>query len=115
MTRVRTWSLALLAASSLGLAACGSSTSSEGTTAPPSTLPPATTPASTVPLATISDPFADSCYGVCRDCLKPVTVAREQTILRALRARPDPHAGMRAMFTNIIYSPEFFNPDAKDE
>ena len=51
MTRVRTWSLALLAALSLGLAACGSSSSSSTTT-----TPPATTPASTVPIATISDP-----------------------------------------------------------
>jgi len=56
MTRVRTWSLALLAASSLGLAACGSSSSSSTTTTPPATTPASTTPASTVPIATISDP-----------------------------------------------------------
>lgn len=49
MTRVRTWTLVLVAASGLGLAACGSSSSSSTTTAPVATTAPAT-------IGTISDP-----------------------------------------------------------
>ena len=57
MTRVRTWSLVLVAASALGLAACGSSSSS------PTTTTASTTPASTVPLATIAQPSAAGTIG----------------------------------------------------
>jgi len=60
MTRVRIWSLAVLAASGLGLAACGSSSSSSTTTTSASA---ATTPASTVPIATIVQPSAAGTIG----------------------------------------------------
>jgi len=69
MTRVRTWALVALTASSLGLAACGSSSASSTTTAPASTTSPgaSTTPstASTAatPPATIADPSAAGTFG----------------------------------------------------
>ena len=57
MTRLRTWTFVALAASSLGLAACGSSSSSSTTTT--------TTAASTTPstYATVSDPSAAGTIG----------------------------------------------------
>jgi peptidylprolyl isomerase len=55
MTRVRTWSFVLLAASGLGLAACGSSSSSPTTTAAP--------PTTAVTIGTISDPSAAGTAG----------------------------------------------------
>ena len=60
MTRVRTWSLVLLAASGLGLAACGSSSSSPTTTAAPAT--PTTSAAPTV-IGTIADPSPAGTFG----------------------------------------------------
>ncbi len=54
MTRARTWSLVLLTASGLGLAACGSSSSSPSTTA--STATPAV-------IGTISAPSAPGTFG----------------------------------------------------
>jgi len=57
MTRVRTWSLVLLAASGLGLAACGSSSSSPSTTSAP-----ATTAAPAV-IGTIADPSPAGTFG----------------------------------------------------
>jgi peptidylprolyl isomerase len=62
MTRLRTWTFVALAASSLGLAACGSSSSSSTTTTAAST---ATTGASTTPAtyATIGDPSAAGTIG----------------------------------------------------
>ena len=57
MIRVRTWSLVLVTAAGLGLAACSSSNSASSTTTTPTTTASApTTPASTVPIATIADP-----------------------------------------------------------
>jgi peptidylprolyl isomerase len=61
MTRVRTWSLVLVAAAGLGLAACGSSSSSSTTTTTASSAP--TTPATTVPIATIAQPSAAGTIG----------------------------------------------------
>ncbi len=61
MTRVRTWSLVILAASGLGLAACGSSSSSAETTAPPSSS--TTTTTAPVQIGTISDPSAAGTWG----------------------------------------------------
>jgi len=58
MTRVRTWSLVLLAATGLGLAACGSSSSSSSTTAAPAT--PTTAP---VVIGTIADPSPAGTFG----------------------------------------------------
>jgi len=58
MTRVRTWSLVLVTAAGLGLAACGSSTSASTTTS--TTSAPTTT---TVPIATIADPSAAGTIG----------------------------------------------------
>jgi len=60
MTRARTWTVAVLAASSLGLAACSSSSSSSTTTTAPTA---ATSPASTVPIGTIADPSAAGTIG----------------------------------------------------
>lgn len=59
MTRVRTWSLVLVTAAGLGLAACSSSSSSSTTTAPASS----TSSAPTTPLATVSDPSATGTIG----------------------------------------------------
>ena len=55
MTRARTWTLVLLTASSLGLAACGSSSTSSTTTTS-AAVSPTTTPVAAGPIATISDP-----------------------------------------------------------
>ena len=60
MTRVRTWTFALLAVSSVGLAACGSSSSSPTTTAPASS---ATAPTTTVPIGTVADPSPAGTFG----------------------------------------------------
>jgi hypothetical protein len=57
MTRLRTWSLVVLALSALGLAGCGGSSSSPTTT---SSLSPSTTTA----LATITDPSPVGTFGV---------------------------------------------------
>ena len=59
MTRVRTWSLVLVTAAGLGLAACGSSS----VASPPTTASAPTTPASTVPIATIAQPSAPGTIG----------------------------------------------------
>ena len=61
MTRVRTWSLVLVAVSGLGLAACGSSAASPTTTSPASSTP---TTAAAGPIGTISDPSAAGTWGV---------------------------------------------------
>jgi len=58
MTRLRTWALVALAASSLGLAACGSSSSSSTTTTAPSC--PSTV---TQGIGTIADPSAAGTIG----------------------------------------------------
>ena len=58
MTRLRTWTLVAVAASSLGLAACGSSSSSATTTSGPST--PSTTPPG---IGTVADPSAPGTIG----------------------------------------------------
>jgi len=61
MTRARTWTLVLLAASSLGLAACGSSSSSSTTTTgAAATAPTTSAPAS---IGTISDPSPAGTWG----------------------------------------------------
>jgi peptidylprolyl isomerase len=60
MTRVRTWSLVLVTAAGLGLAACSSSSSSPTTTAPAA---PTTSAAPTSSIATISDPSAPGTIG----------------------------------------------------
>jgi peptidylprolyl isomerase len=60
MTPVRTWTIAVLAAAGLGLAACGSSSSSTTST---TSAAATTTPASTVPVATIAQPSAPGTIG----------------------------------------------------
>ncbi len=59
MTRVRTWSLVALAASGLGLAACGSSSASPATTA----APVVTTTTAPAVIGTVSDPSAAGTIG----------------------------------------------------
>jgi len=59
MTRVRTWSLVALAASGLGLAACGSSSSSSTTTA----APVVTTTTAPIVIGTVADPSAAGTIG----------------------------------------------------
>jgi peptidylprolyl isomerase len=64
MTRVRTWTLVMVAASGLGLAACASSSASPTTTTTASTTTSTGASSSTtVPLATISDPSAPGTFG----------------------------------------------------
>ncbi len=60
MTRVRSWTLVILAASGLGLAACGSSSSSSTTT----TAAAGTTTSTSASPATIADPTAAGTFGV---------------------------------------------------
>ncbi len=65
MSRVRTWSLVVLFASALGLAACGSSTSSSSTTAStaPSTTAATTAPSSSAAAVPVKDPSPAGTFG----------------------------------------------------
>jgi len=64
MTRVRTWTVAVLAVSGLGLAACGSSASASNSTSGSSTASTAAgSPTSSVPIGTVADPSAAGTIG----------------------------------------------------
>jgi peptidylprolyl isomerase len=80
MTRLRTWTFVALAASSLGLAACGSSSSSSTTTTAASTATtatPATTGGST---ATTGGSTTPSTYATVSDPSAAGTIGTEPTI-----------------------------------